>query len=1103
MPGSIIVKAFFTGLTGFSATAAAFAINIVASSIISKALGADNPLNNDNQNNRNPGNRVQLPPATDNKLPVVYGSAYVGGIVTDLSITTNNQTMYYCVALSEVTNSENGGSGDVYTFGNIYWGGKLCVFDGTDQTKVVSLYDQATGKFQSVSGNLFINLYRNGSYTPTNSSVNAVTLMSDANLVYKWNSSKTMTNCAFAIVKVIYNQDMGLVGLQQTRFLINNPRTAPGDCLSDYLKSSRYGAAVPAAQLDTTSLTALNTYCSGAFVYTTAGGIPASQTRFKFDGVIDTAQTVMTNLQQMAASCDCQLRYNEITSQWGVIVQSPTYSVAMAIDNSNMVSAIQITPTDLASSPNIIETKFVSGTEQDTFASAVFSLQSLAPSLLYPNEPVNKQSVSLSLVNNDVRAQYISIRLLKAGREDLIVKVSISYVGLQLEAGDIVTLTSENYGWTNKLFRISQVVETFGDDGQITAALTLLEYNSTVYDDEPINEFQPAPNTGIPSPLIFGTVPAPTIANQSPNAAVPSFGIAVVSSSDGVCQYAEIWYSAYASPTTSQRIFAGITSVLASGNPYDNSTSMGTVEISNIPQGNWYFFSRMVNALGVSQFSAASTILQWRPTTFQFANKYIVMAYADDIVGTGISSSPRGKSYFGIWNVDSSPAYSSVASNYTWYLSQPTFGTNVYPIYANRQSRKFSFASDFAAQAAGTAAWVPLSTAEYDPSLWAALPDGTNVIDLDVRTGQLLTTGTTTTGDGEIAITNNQDGRVVAQLATFLDFGPGVSQYTSTVAQLTIDKYGRVVGFAPPDDFGYTLYEAVATASQTVFTPTARGADYFAGQCLVFRNGFLLDETEYTDTTTTTTLTNACVVGDIIAIISMSAQANANTFASTGLTVQTVATTVVTYNSATTPWQLINVGDKITFTNTGTPTQYTVTAVNYTTRQITFSATVTGVVAGALIYVYRAANAPYRPMSRWSVTLTAQSTYTPTTWSFMSGFEKLYLNGAGVNDIDYDLTSTLSFGQNVSGLLTVMQFAPNILTTPAGAQTSVATNTIVGQQTYNFNLNANAFELYYNGPLQDQGTDYTTGTGSFTLASAPNNTASILQQVTYNRTGAA
>jgi len=386
------------------------------------------------------------------------------------------------------------------------------VFDGTDQTRVVSLLDESTGESQTnVNGNLFIYLYRNGSSQPTNSSSSAIAVMSASDLAYRWDSSKSMSNCAFAIVKLVYNSDAGLTGIQQTRFQINNPRSAPGDCISDFLQSTRYGAGIPASQVDTTSLAALDSYCAGSFQYTPYGGGTATITRFRFDGVLDTNNNVMSNMQGMAASCDCLLRYNELTAKWGVIVQSPTYTVAMAIDDSNMVSALQINPTDLSSTPNIIESKFANGSEKDTFASAVFSLAQTAPSLLYPNEPVNKQSVTLPLVNSDIRAQYIAQRLLKAGREDLIVQVTVSFVGLQLEAGDIVTLTSQNYGWTNKLFRISQVTENFTDDGQITATLALIEYNSTVYDDFPITQFTPAPNTGIPSPLFhpaasrFGT----------------------------------------------------------------------------------------------------------------------------------------------------------------------------------------------------------------------------------------------------------------------------------------------------------------------------------------------------------------------------------------------------------------------------------------------------------------------------------------------------------------------------------------------------------------------------------------------------------------------
>lgn len=1105
MPGSIIAVEVFGMVAGtWAAAATAFAINMFASSIIARAFGPDSPNESSaSTNNPNPGSRAQVPPAGDNKIPVVYGSAYVGGIITDLSITSDNQKLYYVLALSEVTNSENGGTPDDFTFGNIYWGGKLCIFGSNGA--VTGLYDESTGLTDnSVNGKLSIYTYKNGSNSGTNTTLTAFDVMNQSGLVYTWDTSKQMSNCAFAIVKITYSQSANLTGIQQTKFQLTNSRSAPGDCFLDYLTSERYGAGISLSNVNTTSLTNLNSYCNQSFTYTGYAGGVYTQTRFRFDGTLDTTQTIMNNLQLMSACCDCLIKYNEITGQWGVIVQTPTVVPVMDINNSNMVSAITITPIDIASSYNIAEVKFPDGTAKDSFNSATFDLAVINPSLLYPNEPINKQTISLPLVNNSVRAQYLANRFLEGAREDLQVQVDVNYEGLQLEAGDIVTVTNSNYGWTAKEFRIGKVTEKFADDGSITVALSLMEFNPAVYDDVNITEFTPSPNTGIGNPLFFGTLYAPAITNLQPSITNPSFSVNVTAASSGISQYAEIWYSAYASPTDAQRIFAGTTSVNPGGNPFTPDASMGTVTLSNIPSGDWYFAVRMVNALGSSIFSPSSSVLHWRPTTFQYSERYLSIAYGDDLSGTNISSSPRGKSYYGLKN-DSTYGYDSNPANYTWYLAQPTFGTSVYLLFTNRTGRKFSFASGFAGYAAGTAQFVPTQTATYDPSIWQALEDGVNYIDLDVRTGQLLETGTTSIGAGEIAITNNADGKIVASLAQLLDFGSGVQTLTGSASTVTIDIYGRVLGFSTPDGFYYTRYQVAATAGQTVFTPTARQANYITGMDLVFQNGELLDTTDYTENSTTVTLNTGATSGDQIVIISMRAVSQGINYVSQYITVSSVASAVVTYSSVTLPYQNIVAGDIHTFTTSGTPTQYTVSAYNAATRQITYTAPVTGVSAGATIYQYRSSGMSYRPFSRWTASISSASSYTPTDWALHSGYEKIFLNGVSVNDQDYDISggSLNNFPSAATGLLTVIQFNDNNQTVPIGNQTSTAINTIVGTSIYNYNFNADAFELYNNGALQSLTGDYTLGSTSYTLTTTPTSNLNILQQTTYTRTGAA
>ena len=48
-----------------------------------------------------------------------------------------------------------------------------------------------------------------------------------------------------------------------------------------------------------------------------------------------------------------------------------------------------------------------------------------------------------------------------------------------------------------------------------------------------------------------------------------------------------------------------------------------------------------------------------------------------------------------------------------------------------------------------------------------------------------------------------------------------------------------------------------------------------------------------------------------------------------------------------------------------------------------------------------------------------------------------------------------------------------------------------------------AFDLFQNGLLLIQGTDYTTSTTNYTLANNPTTTSNILVQQTFARTGAA
>ena len=115
------------GITGFAAT---LATSIIAGGLAlgtSKLLGVFKPPQVGSS--RDPGVKVQLPPATDNKIPVMYGRNFTGGIITDAGISNQNKTMTYVLILAEQTTSDGSGPYNLgYTVNDIYRDDQKLVF---------------------------------------------------------------------------------------------------------------------------------------------------------------------------------------------------------------------------------------------------------------------------------------------------------------------------------------------------------------------------------------------------------------------------------------------------------------------------------------------------------------------------------------------------------------------------------------------------------------------------------------------------------------------------------------------------------------------------------------------------------------------------------------------------------------------------------------------------------------------------------------------------------------------------------------------------------------------------------------------------------------
>ena len=498
----------------------------------------------------------------------------------------------------------------------MYYGDRKITFDGSDLTKVVSLTDEAGNVDTKISGNLYINLYTSttgGTITSANGASAPSTVMggSDIAVGQRWTGTRQMNGLGFAIVKLIYNRDADSTQLQPITFKVAHTLNGTGvakagDVWYDYMTNAVYGGAVDAAFVNSTSATALNAYGDQTITFTNSSGNPATQPRYRINGVLDAGQSVLSNVDRIVSACDSWMTYNAALGQWSVVINKAE-STSYAFNDNNIIGEIRVSATDITSSINQVEARFPFKENRDQ---AAFVNIETPSGLLYPNEPVNKYSITYDMVNDSVQANYLANRLLEQAREDLIVSFSTTYYGIQVDAGDVVSVTNADYGWSSKLFRVMKVNEASLLDGNLGARLELSEYNAQVYDDFDITQFTPVPNSGLSAPSYFSALAAPTVTGF-PSATIPNFNVTVFVPVTGRVTFANLFFTTSATPTSAD--WQLLTTATTSNSQPVTNNSFYTFTNLTLNTGTYYFAYLVGNDVGQSTLSTSSTAFVWSP----------------------------------------------------------------------------------------------------------------------------------------------------------------------------------------------------------------------------------------------------------------------------------------------------------------------------------------------------------------------------------------------------------------------------------------------------------------------------------------------------------
>lgn len=600
------VVGFFTS-NSIASTIAKVAISGYALRRLSQSLMPNESSANENIDG---GVRLQIPPSSSNKIPVLYGNAIFGGIITDAELSNDNQTMYYVITLAEKTGVlRSTGNQSSYKFKDVYWNDQRIVFK-SDGITVDYTVDRTGIIDRSPSGLIKVYCYAGNSTSGVIPENYTGTVPAAYSVMPSWTSSHSMTNLIFAVVQITYNRDKGIVSLGEFNFEVENTLKYPGDVLYDYFVNDLYGAGIDVSNIDTASLDALTVYSKTSVTYEdeVAGLGQVLDDRYQINGLLDTNENIFNNIEKICNSSASWLSFDNYNGKWGVIINRAETSVAH-FDNSNIIGNIRIQGTGLSELYNNVKVEFPNRDIRDRADYVNIEIPVVDRN---PNELTNVLNISYELINEPIQAQLLGFIELKQSRVDLLVEFNTDFSYMNLRAGEVISITNEVTGWNNKNFRIISITENQSDEQSLSLNILALEYDSNVYSTADLYRYLRTDNNGIITISSIGVPGTPQVSkierDSRPRIIIES------TSPSGVVEGMEFWYSEDINePNDDNRSYTLLGTKRPAGGGTFSSGSTVVLTVDNLDAADFYVKTRGFNDLTTGPYSNVSGLVEFEP----------------------------------------------------------------------------------------------------------------------------------------------------------------------------------------------------------------------------------------------------------------------------------------------------------------------------------------------------------------------------------------------------------------------------------------------------------------------------------------------------------
>jgi len=323
----------------------------------------------------------------------------------------------------------------------------------------------------------------------------------------EWDSTHRLRGIAYAVVTLDLEDQRFQGGPPQITFDVSgrkiyDPRTSttaystnPALCVRDFL-TAPWGYEVLDDEVNEAACIAAANACDAPITVTVGALVNVDVPTYTCNGAFTTAESKESVLLDLCESMAGVATYG---AEWSVHAGVWTVPV-MDLTDDDLDGQIEIVQAGVGLDDlfngirgSYIDSGKSSPTDFDPYQNATF---------LAADGQELWEDRALPFTNNKARCKNLARIFVEQARSSQIIRYPAKLIAWPLQVGDRVTVTSAEYGFDTKIYRVTD----WHFDLRSAVVLTLQEDDATIYDLADAATADPTPNTNLPNPWIVSAI---------------------------------------------------------------------------------------------------------------------------------------------------------------------------------------------------------------------------------------------------------------------------------------------------------------------------------------------------------------------------------------------------------------------------------------------------------------------------------------------------------------------------------------------------------------------------------------------------------------------